>query len=74
MRGTKKDMKKTMETKGLDIQEAVNSANEGNTIYVKNSIYHENIGIDKPISLMGDVEISPKKNFEQVYISKKIRY
>jgi len=38
----------------VTIQEAINSANEGDTIYVKKGIYHENLGIDKPVTLMGE--------------------
>jgi len=36
------------------IQEAIDSANIGDTIYVKKGIYHENIGITKPVSLIGE--------------------
>ena len=36
------------------IQEAVNAANPGDTIYVKAGIYYENITVDKPISLIGE--------------------
>ena len=36
------------------IQEAIDNAAEGDTIYVKKGIYHENIGIAKPISLIGE--------------------
>ncbi|MHA1685762.1 MAG: NosD domain-containing protein [Candidatus Heimdallarchaeaceae archaeon] len=36
------------------IQEAINAANPGDTIYVKAGIYYENITIDKPINLIGE--------------------
>ena len=36
------------------IQEAIDNAAEGDTIYVKKGIYHENIGITKPVSLIGE--------------------
>jgi len=36
------------------IQEAIDVAVEGDTIYVKKGVYHENVGIDKPISLIGE--------------------
>ena len=36
------------------IQEAVNAANPGDTIFVKAGIYYENVVIDKPINLIGE--------------------
>jgi len=36
------------------IQEAINNASEGDTIYVKKGIYHENVVINKPLSLIGE--------------------
>lgn len=36
------------------IQDAINSANDGDTIYVYNGTYHENIIIEKNIKLMGE--------------------
>jgi len=36
------------------IQEAIDNAVAGDTIYVKQGIYHENIGIAKPVSLIGE--------------------
>ena len=36
------------------IQEAINSANEGDTIYVKARTYYENIVINKTVSLIGE--------------------
>jgi len=36
------------------IQEAVDSALDGDTVYIKSGEYHENVGIHKPISLVGE--------------------
>ena len=36
------------------IQAAIDSAADGDTIYVKKGSYHENLGIDKPVYLMGE--------------------
>jgi len=36
------------------IQEAINNANEGDTIFVRNQTYNENIIINKPVSLIGE--------------------
>ncbi len=36
------------------IQEAIDNAASGGTIYVKQGIYHENLGINKPVSLIGE--------------------
>ncbi len=36
------------------IQEAVDAAYEGDTVFVKSGKYHENVGIHKPISLVGE--------------------
>jgi parallel beta-helix repeat protein len=36
------------------IQEAVNAANPGDTIFVRAGIYYENVVIDKPINLIGE--------------------
>lgn len=36
------------------IQEAINHANEGNTIFVKNGTYYENIVVNKTVSLVGE--------------------
>jgi parallel beta-helix repeat protein len=36
------------------IQEAINAASDGDTIFVKNGIYHENVVINKTISLNGE--------------------
>jgi parallel beta-helix repeat protein len=38
------------------IQEAIDNANNGDTIYVRNGIYHENVVIDKSINLIGEYE------------------
>jgi parallel beta-helix repeat protein len=39
---------------GHSIQEAINSANEGQTIFVKNGTYYEQIVVNKSISLFGE--------------------
>jgi len=36
------------------IQEAINNANEGDTIYVRNGTYYENVVVDKSLSLIGE--------------------
>ncbi len=36
------------------IQEAINSATGGDTVYVRKGVYHENLGINKPIFLIGE--------------------
>lgn len=36
------------------IQEAIDNANSGDTIYVKNGVYHENIHVNKSLSLIGE--------------------
>jgi len=36
------------------IQEAVNAANPGDTVYVENGIYYENVNVNKAISLTGE--------------------
>ena len=36
------------------IQEAIDTALDGDTVYVKSGEYHENVGIHKPISLVGE--------------------
>jgi parallel beta-helix repeat protein len=36
------------------IQEAINNANEGDTIYVRNGTYYENVVVNKSISLIGE--------------------
>jgi parallel beta-helix repeat protein len=36
------------------IQEAVNSANEGDTVFVYNGTYYENVDVNKTVSLMGE--------------------
>lgn len=38
----------------LTIQEAINHANEGDTVYVKEGIYYENVLVNKSISLAGE--------------------
>jgi len=38
----------------LTIQEAINAANPGDTIYVKSGIYNENIVVNKTIQLVGE--------------------
>jgi nitrous oxidase accessory protein len=38
----------------VSIQEAIDNALEGDTIYVKKGIYHENLGINKSLSLIGE--------------------
>ena len=42
------------------IQEAINNANNGDTIFVKSGTYHESISIDKSISLIGENPESTK--------------
>jgi parallel beta-helix repeat protein len=36
------------------IQEALNSASEGDSIFVRNGTYHENVVVNKPVSLIGE--------------------
>ena len=36
------------------IKEAIDNAASGDTIYVKKGVYHENLGIDKRVSLIGE--------------------
>ena len=36
------------------IQEAINNALDGDTVYVESGMYHENVRINKPISLIGE--------------------
>jgi parallel beta-helix repeat protein len=36
------------------IQEAINAANMGDTIYVENSMYYENVVVNKTVSLIGE--------------------
>ncbi len=36
------------------IQEAINNANEGDTIFVRNEIYHEHVIVNKTVSLIGE--------------------
>jgi len=36
------------------IQEAINNANEGDIIYVRNGTYYENVIVNKTVSLIGD--------------------
>lgn len=38
----------------LTIQEAINNANEGDTVFVKAGIYYENVILNKSISLIGE--------------------
>jgi nitrous oxidase accessory protein len=38
----------------VSIQEAIDAAAGGDTVYVKSGIYHENVGINKPVSLIGE--------------------
>jgi len=40
------------------IQEAINHANEGDTIYVKAGTYYENVVVDKSVSLIGQNRIN----------------
>jgi len=36
------------------IQEAINNANEGDTIFVRNGTYYENVAVNKTVSLIGE--------------------
>jgi len=36
------------------IQEAINNANDGDTIYVRNETYYENVIVHKAVSLVGE--------------------
>ena len=36
------------------IQEAINQANEGDTIFVRNGTYYENVVVNKTVSLVGE--------------------
>jgi parallel beta-helix repeat protein len=36
------------------IREAINAANDGDTIFVRNGIYYENVVVDKSLSLVGE--------------------
>jgi parallel beta-helix repeat protein len=38
----------------LSIQEAINHANEGDTIFVRNGTYYEHVVVDKTVSLLGE--------------------
>jgi len=38
----------------LTIQEAINNANEGDTVFVRNGTYYENVVVNKSISLVGE--------------------
>jgi len=38
----------------VSIQEAIDNALEGDTIYVKSGMYHENLGVNKSLSLIGE--------------------
>ena len=47
------------------IQEAVDNASEGDTVFVKSGTYYENIQIDKSLSLMGENKESTVINAQQ---------
>jgi parallel beta-helix repeat protein len=36
------------------IQEAINAANDGDTIFVRNGTYYENVVVNKPVSVVGE--------------------
>jgi len=36
------------------IQELIDNANSGDTIYISSGIYYENIIVDKPLTIIGD--------------------
>jgi len=38
----------------VTIQEAVNNANDGDIIFVRNAVYHENVVINKSVALVGE--------------------
>ena len=54
----------------FSIQEAIDSALEGDTIYVKKGTYHENLVINKSLSLIGEnrdttiIDGNPQKDIE----------
>jgi parallel beta-helix repeat protein len=54
------------------IQEAINHANEGDTVFVRNEIYHENVVVNKTVSLIGqsnNTVIDGKAGFSAVNIT-----
>ena len=36
------------------IQAAINAANDGDTVFVRNGTYYENVVVNKPVSLVGE--------------------
>ena len=54
-----------------NIQDAINAANDGETVYVYSGVYYENIVIDKKINLVGDdrnTVIIDGQGFEDVIV------
>jgi len=60
------------------IQEAINAANESDTIYVYSGTYYENIVIDKSLNLLGEnianTIIDGRNNGDVVFLSPKSNY
>jgi len=49
------------------IQEAINHANEGDTIFVRSGVYNENVLIDKTLSLIGESENTTIISGREIY-------